>query len=578
MAGLETRNAKNGTDGAAKLLPATGNAFGRLARAQYGALAAMRWRAFRNGLRSTRGALEAAAGGLSYLLYAIMGLGITAGMGTGSYFMASQGQWQLLPILLWVVFFLWQAMPIGVASFQQQFDINDVLRFPLGFGPFLVLHLIFGLVDGSTILGGLACLGICGGITAAHPGLFVWAAAGLAAFGVFNVLLSRAIFAWLDRWLAQRRTREVLSALFLVAMLSLQFLNPALHRHRRAAPMTHAERAAARRQLAVAGAAQSWLPPGLAVLPVERAAQHRPAAALGAMGLLGLYGLGAGFALAIRLRAEYRGENLSDAPRRSEPEKRAAAAPVRTSISIADHGPISAIIEKDLRNVMRSLPLLYAVGAPLIMVIVLASIMGNSNHGPRHLSIAMPLCVAYALLGFTQLIYNNLGTEGAAVQLLFLSPTPIRTVFLAKNIFHALLFGVIALAAGILASWRLGAPDSAWLAVTLAWLVFALPAHLAVGNIFSLTMPHRINLSRIGRQRGAQASALLALVVQLGVLGIGAATAGVCAFLGRLWLAAPILLLFAIPACFAWMRTLGNAEAMANRRRDEIIGTLAKAE
>ena len=253
----------------------------------------------------------------------------------------------------------------------------------------------------------------------------------------------------------------------------------------------------------------------------------------------------------------------------------------------AGHGPIAAIIQKDVRVVARSLALLYALGAPLVMVIVMASIMGGASHGLGHglergahipFAMAVPLCIAYALLGFTQVIYNNLGAEGAAVQLLFLSPTPIRTVFLAKNILHALLFGAIALIAGGLAIWRLGAPDAAWLAATAAWLVFALPAHLAAGNVFSLAMPHKINLGRIGRQRAGQASALLAILVQLGVLGVGAATAGLCALFGKLWLAAPILLLLAVPAWFAWTRTVGNAAAMANRRRDELIAALAKAD
>jgi ABC-2 type transport system permease protein len=575
-----------------RLPAATGGALSPLARVQYSALAEMRWQAFRNGLRSTRGVLEATASGLSYVLYAVMGLGITAGMGTGAYFMASKGLWQMMPLLLWGLFFIWQVMPIGVASLQQQFDLNGLLRFPMGFQPFFVLHLIFGLVDTSTILGGLGCFGICVGITLAHPELFGWTALALIAFGAFNVLLSRAIFAWLDRWLAQRRTREILSALFFIALLSAQFLNPALRHHTRA---TAAARTATEHRLATAGAAQSWLPPGLAVLTIERAAEGHPAGGLESLALLGIYGLATGLALSVRLRAEHRGENLSDAPQPRKAEKRAAgktsipaltaapvsigeSMPVGVSGSVSGSGPAGAIIGKELRIVMRSLPLLYAVFAPLLMVIVLASIMGQPKHAGYHLPMAVPLCVAYALLGFTQLIYNNLGTEGAAVQLLFLSPTPIRTVFLAKNMFHALLFGLIAMAAGLLAAWRLGAPSAAWLAATVAWLLFALPAHMAVGNIFSLTMPHKINLGRIGRQRGAQASALLGMLVQLAVLGVGAATVGLCLVFGQLWMATPILLVLAVPACFVWLRVLGNTEAMANRRRDELIGTLAKAD
>ncbi|MDE3148212.1 MAG: hypothetical protein KGL37_01975 [Acidobacteriota bacterium] len=561
--------------------PATGGVFSRLARAQYAALAAMRWHAFRNGMRSTRGALEAAVSGLNYLLYAFTGLGMAAGLGASSYFLTTNSHLWALPALLWVVFLVWQTTPVAVASFQQQFDLNGLLRFPLGFRPFFVLHLIFGLVDFSTLLGFLGCLGILAGITLARPGLFVWAALALAVFGVFNILLSRAIFAWFDRWLAQRKTREILSALFLVGVLGLQFLNPVVRNHGDSAPPTAATRAETQHRLADADALQRWFPPGVACLAMDRAAKGHAVEALGSIGLLSFYALAAGFLLAVRLRAEHRGESLSDAPKARKAEKRSTGAPLKASVSlggsIGGSGPIGAIIEKDLRTVMRSLPLLYMIGAPLLMVIVLASLMGG-GHAARQVQMVMPLCVAYALLGFTHLIYNNLGAEGTGIQLLFLSPTPMRTVLLAKNIFHALIFALIALVAGILASLRLGAPDPAWLAATVAWLLFALPAHLAVGNIFSLTMPHRIDLGRIGRQRGAGATGLFGMLVQLAVLGVGAVTVALCLYFDHLELAAPVLLVLTIPALLTWMRSLANADAVANRHRDELIATLAKME
>jgi ABC-2 type transport system permease protein len=66
----------------------------------------------------------------------------------------------------------------------------------------------------------------------------------------------------------------------------------------------------------------------------------------------------------------------------------------------------------------------------------------------RRFPLALPICMVYAQLGFTQIFYNNLGTEGAGIQLYFLSPTPIRTVLLAKNLLHSVLFGVVAMVAG----------------------------------------------------------------------------------------------------------------------------------
>lgn len=581
MAGMTNAGMGQSGESAGVLLPTGGGAFSPLARAQYAALAAMRWHAFRYSIRTTRGAFEAAATGLNYVLYGLMGLGIMVGLAGGAYSMVSKGHFVLLPILFWAVFFMWQTMPLVIASFQQQFDLKDLLRFPLGFGPFYLLHVIFGVVDSTTLLGCLGSFGIWAGVTVADPSLSAWAAVALVVFGFLNVFLSRAIFVWLDRWLAKRKTREIVSMLFLLAMLSLQFLNPAVRGHRPHALPTPEAVAHVRRELVVADEVQRWLPPGLVESTIEQGARHRPLQALASLGLTGVWAVAAALVLGVRLRAQHRGELLSDAPRPAATEKRGRARSSAASSGIASlggSGPIAAIIEKDLHTVMRSLPLLYALLAPLVMVVIFASVMRGGSRDGGASSIVLPLCIAYALLGFTQLIYNNLGAEGTGIQLLLYSPTPMRTILLAKNIFHTILFCVIAVLAALLAILRAGLPAPAWLAVTAAWLVFALPAHLAAGNFFSLTMPHRLNLGRIGRQRGGQASALLGILVQVGILGVGALIAGLCALVDKLWLAAPILLVLAVPIFLVWMRVLANSDAIAMRRRDELITALAKVE
>lgn len=580
MAGITGAGLGQPGESAGARLAIAGGAFSPLARRQYAALAAMRWNAFRNGLRTTRGAFEAVAGGLNYVLYAFMGLAVMAGLGGGAYAFASKRHFVLLPILFWAVFLMWQTMPLVMASFQQQFDLKDLLRFPLGFKSFFLLHAIFGLIDSTTLLGSLGSVGIWAGITVADPRLSVWVAAALVIFGIFNVLLSRAIFIWLDRWLAKRKTREIVSMLFLLAMLSLQFLNPAVRSH---SPHAHPARLASalsRRELVVADEAQRWLPPGLAESAIEGGARKAPTHALGSLGLMGLWTVACALLMGVRLRAVHRGELLSDAPGPAAPEKRPRAKTPAASAGAAStgrRGPIVAVIEKDMHTVVRSLPLIYALGAPLVMVIIFASVMrGDQSHGG--FTLALPLCIAYALLGFTQLIYNNLGAEGMGIQLLLYSPTPMRTILLAKNIFHAFLFCIIALLAGALAILRMGTPAPEWVWITAAWLFFALPAHLAAGNLFSLNMPHKLNLGRIGRQRGGQASALLGMLVQAAILGIGALVAGLCSLAGSLWLAAPILLALAVPAYAAWTRVLANADSIVLRRRDELITALAKAD
>ncbi len=555
-------------------VPVRGGVLSRLARTQYEALAAMRWSMFRHGMRTTKGAVETAARAVVILVYSIIGLVFAAGFGGSAYAVAAHGQWQLMPLFLWALFFMWQIVPVSLASFQQQFDLGGLLRFPVSFGAFYVLHLIFGLVDVSTIMGVFCCFGIVIGITIAQPGLFGWAALSLAIFAAFNVLLVRAIFAWIDRWLAQRRTREIVSAVFLLAMLSMNFFNPAFRGNPKGAWINPGNRGQVVRYLHLANRVQRWLPAGLAAQGFRSGAQGAAGDATESFALLGLYVLAAGGALGFRLGGEYRGENLGDAPSRKKLEKRS-----RTWL-LDGSGPIAAVMEKELRTVLRALPLLYGLGAPLIMVFIFSGLYRNRGSGSSfsHIPLGLLFSLAYAMIGFTQLLYNNLGTEGAGVQILFLSPTPIRTVLLAKNLFHSLLFVVDAALVYILAALRYGAVEPVALAASAAWLLFALPVHLAVGNAFSVNMPYRVNMGRISRQKGSQANALLSLAVQVGVLGAGAAVFAGCAFLGRLWLAIPIFLVLAAGAIFTWFRLLPRFEAVVYERRDDLIATLVKAE
>lgn len=562
------------------------------ARAQYRALAAMRWHAFRNGMRSKLGAFELGARTISFALYALLGLGLSAGLAASTYMIVSNSEWRFMPLPLWALFLLWQMIPVLLASFQEQFDLSILLRFPVNFGSYILLYLIFGLVDASTILGALCSLGLWLGVTVARPDLFAWAALALAVFALFNLLLARAIFAWIDRWLAQRRTREILGAVFLLLALSMQLLNPAFHQswHRgenSSLEYEGYESSKARLTdrygplLETAERVQSWLPPGLAAQSLQRAGHAHPPKAIGNLGILALYAAVAGMILALRLKAEYRGENLGTAPSLSESATKASRAATSqrraTPWLLNRSGPIAAIMEKEVRTLIRSMPLLFALGTPLFMVVMWSTFLGRTHAEiGSSFPYALPLGMAYALLGFTQFIYNSFGGEGHGIQLYFLSPTPIRTVLLAKNFFHSLLFALDALLAGTLICLRLGVPSPAVLAASLAWVAFALPTQLAAGNVLSLTMPYRINPGRISRQRGSQASALLSLLIQLAMLAAGAAVFGLCWWLEQPWLPLPIFLLAAAASIWVWQRGLGNADAMANARRDSLITTLAK--
>ena len=560
----------------AGLTPMGSGPFSRLARAQYAALISMRARIFSNSFRSSAGAFEFGARTVSLVIYSFFGLVFGAGAGSFAYTLVSRHRLQALSIEFWVIFVLWQAIAIALVSFQEQFDMGGLLRFPVNFGSFFLLHLVFGLIDASTLAGSLACVGLLTGISIARPDLFGATALALLFFAAFNILLVRAILSWLDRWLAKRRSREIISAVFLISVLSLQLLNPVLrngtgHPHKR--PMGPPTTNELRPWVNAIEVTQAWLPPGLTSAAVRDADEHDPTSIAASIGLLGAYVLAAGGLLGIRLRAEYRGESLGEAPNIQKNETR------ETTWRLSGSGPISAEIEKDLRIFLRSMPQLYAVFVPMIMVVIIGSLFRNGATAMAHpFRLAIPVCVAYGLLGFTQLIYNNIGAEGKGIQMLFLFPVPVRTVILAKNLFHAGLYVVVAAVSGFLASLHIGKPDIEVIAATIGWIVFALPANLAAGNVISITMAYRVNLGRIGRQSGSQANALLSMLIQTSILGIGVGIISLCNIFGRLWLAPPVLLALAVIAIIAWLLVLRNVDAMANQRRDTLIAKLVKAE
>jgi ABC-2 type transport system permease protein len=553
--------------------------FSRLALNQYGALMGMRFRMLANSVRSVQGAFELSARGVAFVIYTIMGIGLGLGLGAGTYSLVSNKHLEYLAPLFWIVFAVWQVLPIALASFQEQFDLSALLRFPVSFGSFYFLSIVFGLVDVPALLGAICCIGIWVGTILVRPDLAGRMALTLAFYAVFNVVLARTVLAWVDRWMAKRRTREIVSALFLVFLLSLQLLNPALRENARIERPNSAAAEASHRKMmneirpwiTRLHGTQRWMPPGLAAGAVVDLTEGISGSFLMSLGVIGLYIIATGAVLKVRLGAEYRGERLSEA---NGAKKKTAD---DDKWLIARAGPVAAVMEKELRTIPRSMPLLFAMGAPLLTVLIISTVLKNSMDG-RPFRLAFPLCVCYALLGFTQMIFNNLGAEGAGIQVLFLAPARIRSILVAKNLLHGTLFCLVAFLAAVFASLRLGIPDPLMAATTCAWVLFALPANLAAGNVLSLTMPYRVNPGRISRQRGSQASALVSMLIQAFVIGCGVAVLEICTYFGRKWLAPLCLLALAGLAGIGWLRVLAKADLLANRNRNNLIATLAKME
>jgi ABC-2 type transport system permease protein len=548
-----------------------GGLFSPAARQQYGAVAAMRWEMLRHSLRTKRGNFELGARILATSFFALIGLGLCVGLGFGAYAIASGNSLRLLVVLFWPVFFLWQFFPLVLASFQQHVDMSGFLRFPMSFGSYMLMTLVFGLFDMASVMGVICMYGIWTGLVVAQPGAVLGVTAALLLFGAFNLLLTRMIFAWIDRWLAQRRTREILGVVFLFLLLSFQLINPAIqHYQGHRLPVNQ-------KTLLAAEKVQSFLPPGLAAAAVRHSLTHRQAQSLAPMGGLALYAAASGLLLGLRLHAEYRGENLGEGAPQAARARRTTKAAGGVGL-LSNSGPIGAVIEKELRYLSRSGIMLYSLAAPLIMLVVFGS---GGRHGGSPFSAigryALPVGVAYSFLGLTRLIYNSLGAEGPGIQLYFTSPTPFRTIMLAKNLVQFGLFCAELVLVCVIVRLRYGMPDLTMMVATFCWLLFALPAQLAAGNILSLTMAYRMTLTRMSREEGAAGNGLTSVVVQLVIVGVGAGIFIPLSSHGHAGVAAGVFLALALVSGAFWLRIFSNLDGMAAARKEELIHTLARA-
>jgi ABC-2 type transport system permease protein len=545
-----------------------------LARGQYAALVWVQSRMFVNSFRTRRGAMEFGAYVLVYLIFFFIAAGPAFGLGFGAWLAMSHGRVLGISVLLWVLFLAWQFFAaLAPALGGQNPELSHLLRYPVSFGSWIVLFLVYGIAAPATLIGIIWAVAIGIGISVARPDLFLWTFVALALFVLFNLLLARMILAWIERWLAQRRTREIATAIFLFLALAAQVFNPVYRQNFRSHPFSSVQKKTANHIAGSVLEAQKFLPPGLVINSINFSALHRPLQASEDLLWLGFYTLGAGSLLAWRLRSESRGENLSEAPRRSS--KARTKAQSRAWIDFS--GPIAAVVEKDLRYLMRSGPMLYNLAAPLAMVFIFGgAFRGVGQFSSLRLQYALPLGLVWAFFGLARLICNNLGMEGDGIQFYFLSPTPMRTVVLGKNFLHLVLFLLEAALISGLITFRFGRPSLSIAAATLAWLVFAVPANFAIGNLLSIAMPYRINMSRIRRETGALGNGLTSMAAQLGFVAIGALVLMPCAFFDQTWLAVPIFLVLAAVALFIYLRVLGSVDRMVQSRMESLTLEIMK--
>lgn len=542
------------------------------ARAQLSLIATLRWQLFSNSLRTIRGRLEVVSRVFVGLMMGVAWVGLGIGLGAGAFFIVSQGKAEWLAGLLWFVLLFWQLFPLVASAFSAPFEFTNLLRFPIRFSSFFLLALAYGLFDPSAIAGCFWLLCIAAGAGIARPDVLLWAVPALLAFAAVNLLLARMIYVWVERWLAQRRTREALAIIFFLFLISFQFIGPIVGRWgNRARPMAN--------RVALLLPVEQVLPPGLASRAVVAGSEGNMLEATAALALLCAYGFFFAWPLRVRLLAQYRGENLGESV---APKAVAASRAIHVGWNLPGlPGPVAAIFEKELRYLLRSGPLIFTLVMPVFVLVIfrLTPATSSRGHGNPFASapdLAFPIGAAYALLLLTNLVYNSLGADAAGVQFFFAAPVRFRDVLLAKNLAHStvLVFEIFLVWIGVCLMFQ--SPSPAITFATLAGVLFALPVNLMAGNLLSLYSPRKFDFGAFGKQRASGTTVFASMGVQAVVIGLAAATILLTRLFKKSWLAAPILLALAAFALWAYLRVLDRCTRIALDRREVLIAELSK--
>jgi ABC-2 type transport system permease protein len=552
-------------------------------REQFAAIAQLRWRIFVNSLRTLRGRLEMVSWVFVGLAFAAMGIGGMFGLAAAAWFLTSQHNVQWLALILWGVLLYWQLFPVMATAFTESFDSTNFLRFPIRYRSYFFIRMVYGALDPTTLIGALWLVGIAAGVGIAEPRLFPWAALLLATFGALNILLARVIFAWIERWLARRKSREILGVVFLLFVISMQFVGPVIGRY--------ANRGGRHSRSVIPGVAvnllpaEKFTPPGLVGAALAAASD-------GDFGIaLGWWALECGYAavflwlLDVRLRAQFRGENLSEGATRA-PAAAAGKTTVREGLELPGFStPVAAVLEKEFRYLSRSGPMLFNLVTPLVILFVFllgpagsGRHPGSTGHSPAFANYAFPLGVAYALLILSNLTYNSFGTEGGGIQFYFVAPVHFRQIVLAKNLMHGLLLAFEACLLWVTVCLVLHPPPIGITLATLAGALFAALVNFCVGDLMSLYSPKKFDYAVFGRQRASGTTAFTVLGVQIVVFGIAGVTFALAAHFDRIWLATLVLLALAAAAFAVYSVVLNRIDRIAINRRESLIAELCRAQ
>ena len=540
-------------------------------------VAGLRWKLLRNKVRQKNNRLDLVGMIIASVLGGTLVIGVSFGFFAATREFIATGRFHWMALLFWAIFVWWQIFPMFVAGFGASFEFRTLLRFPLDRRAFYLIGLAYGLADFSSLAAVLWLAVMTVAVAAARINLLPIMLLVCGIFLLLNVTLERLVGSWLERVLARRRTREIFFAVFILAMISLQFLNPLLQRYGDTArPLAH--------QILPYLAP---LPASLAATVLAESAVGSGSAMLTALAGLIVYTFIFSSILWLRFAAQYRGEELSEsvAPVRTATSSIASSAGATDALSFLSP-QVAEVVRKEFHYLLRNGFSFVLLIMPPMMILIFTLQGSNIAHTGGHTrnisTLGMsrgaffPAMMGYLVLALMAPAYNAFAYEARGIQTYFMSPLRFRDVFIGKNL---MMMGIVTteiVLSTIVFALRVGLPETPVLVATLVAVAFTVIGQLAIANWSSLTFPRKLNFGQMRGQRQSGMAVLVAFGAQIVFGGISALLFFAGRWTGNPWLPAEAFLFLFAAALAGYISSLDALTALAEKKKESLLEALCR--
>ena len=425
--------------------------------------------------------------------------------------------------ILGLIYLLWGTLPLSIGS-SRQFDPGNLLLYPISLRKLFAVDFFSEIASIQSVFAipAIIALGVGAGLAQGKPAVGILLA--LAAV-VFGVALSKWISVSVGSLIRKKRSRgETLLALIGVGA----GLGGALFGQIAPVLLKHADSITALR----------WTPPGAVAYALAHGLREGNAAGF----MVALAVIIAYAAILISITYWLARRAVLGGGRKRRARREISVEPVGQTYlgwEIPLMSPASsAMIEKELRYVMRNAQVRMMTVMPLILIAV--RIM-NRRSLDRVTSGSGPLAcgsfeygaglmatggVLYVFLVLSGLFCNQFAFERGGMRTLILSPVDRRTVLLGKNIAFAMV--ALIFSAGLLTVNQLVFRDitlGALLFVVLSFLTF-LPLMSIMGNWCSIRFSKRMKFGKRLNVSGVVGLLLIPMIVVLALPPLAATAAG----------------------------------------------------